>query len=62
MMEIYLPISLKDFGVNIPEIFAEVETNGFFIRSINLLRIIEHSKVIWHVMNAPIRLTTTVPV
>ena len=32
------------------------------IRSFNLLRIIEHSKVIWHVMNAPIRLTTTVPV
>ena len=32
------------------------------IRSFNLLRVIEHSKVIWHVMNAPIRLTTTVPV
>jgi hypothetical protein len=32
------------------------------IRSFNLLRIIEQSKVIWHVMNAPIRLTTTVPV
>lgn len=32
------------------------------IRSFNLLRLIEHSKVIWHVMNAPIRLTTTVPV
>ncbi len=32
------------------------------IRSFNLLRIIEHSKVIWHVMNAPIRLATTVPV
>jgi len=32
------------------------------IRSFNMLRIIEHSKVIWHVMNAPIRLTTTVPV
>jgi hypothetical protein len=32
------------------------------IRSFNLLRIIEHSKVIWHVMNAPIRLTTTVPI
>jgi hypothetical protein len=31
------------------------------IRSFNLLRIIEHSKVIWHSMNAPIRLTTTVP-
>jgi len=31
------------------------------IRSFNLMRIIEHSKVIWHVMNAPIRLTTTVP-
>jgi hypothetical protein len=31
------------------------------IRSFNLLRIIEHSKVIWHTMNAPIRLTTTVP-
>jgi hypothetical protein len=32
------------------------------IRSFNLLRVIEHSKVIWHVMNAPIRLTTTVPI
>lgn len=32
------------------------------VRSFNLLRIIEHSKVIWHTMNAPIRLTTTVPV
>lgn len=32
------------------------------IRSFNLLRIIEHSKVIWHTMNAPIRLKTTVPV
>ena len=32
------------------------------IRSFNLLRIIEHSKVIWHVMNAPIRLTTSVPI
>jgi hypothetical protein len=31
------------------------------IRSFNLLRIIEHSKVIWHVMNAPIRLQTKVP-
>ena len=32
------------------------------VRSFNLLRIIEHSKVIWHTINAPIRLTTTVPV
>jgi hypothetical protein len=32
------------------------------IRSFNLLRIIEHSKVIWHVMNAPIRLQTSVPI
>jgi hypothetical protein len=32
------------------------------IRSFNLLRIIEHSKVIWHVMNAPIRMTTSVPI
>lgn len=32
------------------------------IRSFNLLRIIEHSKVIWHVMNAPIRLKTEVPI
>lgn len=32
------------------------------IRSFNLMRIIEHSKVIWHTMNAPIRLKTTVPV
>lgn len=32
------------------------------IRSFNMLRIIEHSKIIWHVMNAPIRLTTTVPI
>jgi hypothetical protein len=31
------------------------------IRSFNLLRIIEHSKVIWHVMNAPIRMQTSVP-
>lgn len=31
------------------------------IRSFNLLRILEHSKVIWHVMNAPIRLHTKVP-
>ena len=32
------------------------------IRSFNMLRIIEHSKVIWHIMNAPIRLKTTVPI
>jgi hypothetical protein len=32
------------------------------IRSFNLLRVIEHSKVIWHVMNAPIRLQTSVPI
>ena len=32
------------------------------VRSFNLMRIIEHSKVIWHTMNAPIRLKTTVPV
>ncbi|CAB4218847.1 portal vertex protein [uncultured Caudovirales phage] len=32
------------------------------VRSFNLLRLIEHSKVIWHTMNAPIRLKTTVPV
>ena len=32
------------------------------IRSFNLLRIIEHSKVIWHIMNAPIRLKTSVPI
>ena len=32
------------------------------VRSFNLLRIIEHSKIIWHTMNAPIRLTTSVPV
>lgn len=32
------------------------------LRSFNLLRLIEHSKVIWHTMNAPIRLKTTVPV
>lgn len=32
------------------------------IRSFNLLRVLEQSKVIWHVMNAPIRLTTTVPI
>ena len=31
------------------------------IRSFNLLRVLEHSKVIWHVMNAPIRLQTKVP-
>lgn len=31
------------------------------IRSFNMLRILEHSKVIWHVMNAPIRLQTKVP-
>jgi hypothetical protein len=31
------------------------------VRSFNLLRVIEHSKVIWHVMNAPIRLQTSVP-
>lgn len=31
------------------------------IRSFNLLRVIEHSKVIWHVMHAPIRMQTTVP-
>jgi hypothetical protein len=31
------------------------------IRSFNLLRILEHSKVIWHIMNAPIRLQTKVP-
>lgn len=31
------------------------------VRSFNLLRVIEHSKVIWHVMNAPIRLQTKVP-
>lgn len=32
------------------------------LRSFNLLRIIEHSKVIWHVMNAPLRLKTSVPI
>jgi hypothetical protein len=32
------------------------------LRSFNLLRLIEHSKIIWHTMNAPIRLKTTVPV
>lgn len=32
------------------------------LRSFNLLRLIEHSKVIWHTMNAPIRLKTSVPV
>jgi hypothetical protein len=32
------------------------------IRSFNMLRIIEHSKVIWHTMHAPIRLVTTVPI
>lgn len=32
------------------------------IRSFNMLRIIEHSKVIWHIMNAPIRLKTSVPI
>jgi hypothetical protein len=32
------------------------------IRSFNLMRLIEHSKVIWHTMNAPIRLKTSVPV
>jgi hypothetical protein len=32
------------------------------IRSFNMLRIIEHSKIIWHTMHAPIRLVTTVPI
>ena len=32
------------------------------VRSFNMLRIIEHSKVIWHTMHAPIRLVTTVPI
>jgi hypothetical protein len=32
------------------------------VRSFNMLRIIEHSKVIWHTMHAPIRLITTVPI
>jgi hypothetical protein len=32
------------------------------LRSFNLLRILEHSKVIWHVMYAPLRLKTEVPV
>lgn len=32
------------------------------VRSFNLMRVIEHSKIIWHVMNAPIRLKTTVPI
>lgn len=32
------------------------------VRSFNLMRVIEHSKVIWHVMNAPIRLKTSVPI
>lgn len=32
------------------------------IRSFNLLRIIEQSKVMWHIMMAPIRLKTTIPV
>ena len=32
------------------------------VRSFNMLRIIEHSKVIWHIMNAPVRLKTTVPI
>ena len=32
------------------------------VRSFNMLRIIEHAKVIWHTMHAPIRLVTTVPI
>jgi hypothetical protein len=32
------------------------------VRSFNMLRIIEHSKIIWHTMHAPIRLVTTVPI
>jgi len=32
------------------------------IRSFNLLRIMEQSKVIWHLMNAPIRMKTSVPI
>lgn len=32
------------------------------IRSFNLVRVVENSKVIWHTMNAPIRLKTTVPI
>ncbi len=32
------------------------------IRSFNLVRVIENSKIIWHTMNAPIRLKTTVPI
>ena len=32
------------------------------VRSFNLLRILEHSKIIWHTMHAPIRLVTTVPI
>lgn len=32
------------------------------VRSFNLMRVIEHSKVIWHVMNAPLRLKTSVPI
>lgn len=32
------------------------------VRSFNLVRVIENSKVIWHTMNAPIRLKTTVPI
>jgi len=32
------------------------------IRSFNLVRVVENSKIIWHTMNAPIRLKTTVPI
>lgn len=32
------------------------------VRSFNMLRIIEHTKVVWHTMHAPIRLVTSVPI
>jgi len=32
------------------------------IRSFNLLRIIEQSKVMWHIMMSPVRMKTTIPV
>lgn len=66
------PITKKDRQLNDSQIIYLSYSNHMrtkrvsfterLVRSFNMLRIIEHSKVIWHTMHAPIRLVTTVPI
>lgn len=66
------PITKKDRPLNDSQIIYLSYSNHMrtkrvsfaerLVRSFNMLRIIEHSKVIWHTMHAPIRLVTTVPI